>query len=241
MKSNILTKKIKFGKILKISILNYIKTTLFFDLTIQVYASNILNLKLILSGNLGKIINDKYKTNNLTATINGVFYDLSNFTDFIASEGQNVAPERPEDLTDCCEDLFNVTGDKIIKEIDMNNFGLSNSYISSTKNMFYGQTYLTKINLENFKTNDVKDISNMFRDCESLEEINLSTLDFSNVENMEKMFYNAKKLTSLNIPNFSVGKLNLNEMFANCEKLETIDLSNITVNQIIYFKNIHNF
>ena len=54
--------------------------------------------------------------------------------------------------------------------------------------MFNECSSLTNINLSNFNTNKVTDMSCMFRECSSLEELNLSNFNTNNVNNMIGMF-----------------------------------------------------
>ena len=52
------------------------------------------------------------------------------------------------------------------------------------KFMFGWCTSLKEINLTNFITNNVTDMSYMFYNCESLEELNLNNFNTNNVNNM---------------------------------------------------------
>ena len=54
--------------------------------------------------------------------------------------------------------------------------------------MFYECKSLSSLNLSNFNTQNVTDMSDMFRWCESLSSINLSNLNTQNVTNMSFMF-----------------------------------------------------
>ena len=54
--------------------------------------------------------------------------------------------------------------------------------------MFWGCLSLKEINLSNFNTNNVTDMSGMFFGCSSLKEINLSNFNTNNVTNMSGMF-----------------------------------------------------
>ena len=62
--------------------------------------------------------------------------------------------------------------------------------------MFFNQSFIDKINISNFQTQNVEDMSGMFEQCTSLEEIDLSNNDFTNIKNMGNMFYQA---TNLNV------------------------------------------
>ena len=65
--------------------------------------------------------------------------------------------------------------------------------------MFEGCSSLKQINLSNFNTNNVTDMSYMFNGCSSLKQINLSNFNTNNVTNMYRMFDGCEKLTKNNI------------------------------------------
>ena len=58
---------------------------------------------------------------------------------------------------------------------------------------------LTNINLSNFNTNNVTDMSGMFSGCKSLTNINLSNFNTNNVTNMICMFSGCSSLRNENI------------------------------------------
>jgi hypothetical protein len=94
------------------------------------------------------------------------------------------------------------------------------------KQMFGGNTYITKIPL--FNTNKARDLGGFCNGCSSLTEV--PVLDYSNVESMIAAFQLCSKLT--NIPkNLSFNKLqSANQMFYSCSALEgEADFRNISV------------
>ena len=54
--------------------------------------------------------------------------------------------------------------------------------------MFRGCSSLKELNLNNFNTNNVTDMSEMFGWCSSLKELNLNNFNTNNVTNMCRMF-----------------------------------------------------
>ena len=54
--------------------------------------------------------------------------------------------------------------------------------------MFSGCSSLKEINLSNFNTNNVNNMSCMFYKCSSLKELNLSNFNTNNVTDMRYMF-----------------------------------------------------
>ncbi len=61
------------------------------------------------------------------------------------------------------------------------------------RNMFFNYSSLTYLNLSNFNTNNVNNMSYMFYNCSSLTSLNLSNFNTNNVTNMSSMFYGIKK------------------------------------------------
>jgi len=55
--------------------------------------------------------------------------------------------------------------------------------------MFYNCSSLTYLNLSNFNTNNVTNMSYMFYNCSSLNSLNLSNFNTNNVKNISCMFY----------------------------------------------------
>ena len=74
--------------------------------------------------------------------------------------------------------------------------------IETTFDMFYECEYLTNIDLSNFNTQNVTDMSYMFFGCHSLTNIDLSNFNTQNVTNMSCMFYFCYSLKNLNLSNF---------------------------------------
>jgi hypothetical protein len=70
--------------------------------------------------------------------------------------------------------------------------------------MFYGYTtlsaYSTSLNISNFDTSKVTDMSNMFGGCVYLNNI-IGTLDLSSCTNVEKMFNNCNPEVNIHLKN----------------------------------------
>ena len=58
--------------------------------------------------------------------------------------------------------------------------------------MFFNLQKLSALNLSNFNTNNVKDMSYMFYNCSSLTDLNLSNFNTNNVNNISSMFSGLK-------------------------------------------------
>ena len=115
--------------------------------------------------------------------------------------------------------------------LNLSNF-ISNS-VNNMSNCFYYCSSLTSLNLSNFKTNNVKDMSKMFSSCFSLKSLNLSNFNTINVTNMNKMFSGCYSLTSLNLSNFNtINVTNMSGMFSSCSSLKSLNLSNFKTDNV---------
>ena len=105
--------------------------------------------------------------------------------------------------------------------------------------MFYDCSGLTALDLSNFNTSNVTDMSGMLWYCSALTSINLSNFDTSNVTNMGGMFAVGEILTSdsalaaLDLSNFDTSKVtNMSSMFFGCSKLTSLDLSSFDTSNV---------
>jgi surface protein len=103
----------------------------------------------------------------------------------------------------------------------------------SLRYLFYKGTSITNIDLSNFNTSNVTDMSYMFYYCSSLTSLNLSNLDTSNVTNMYSMFSGCSKLTSLDVSSFNTSKVtNMGYMFNSCSLLTSLDVSSFNTSKV---------
>ena len=78
------------------------------------------------------------------------------------------------------------------------------------------------VDLSNFDTSEVTDMSGIFYECSSLKSIDLSNFDTSKVINMGSMFYECSSLKSIDISNFNTSKVtDMSIMFYGCSSLES--------------------
>ena len=82
-----------------------------------------------------------------------------------------------------------------------------NRNIKYTYRLFSGCSDIIEINLTNFDSSHVTDMSYMFEYCFSLSILDLSNLKTSNVKYMDYLFYDCYKLTSLDLSNFDTSKV----------------------------------
>jgi surface protein len=119
-----------------------------------------------------------------------------------------------------------------IVNLNLSNFDTSN--VNDMSCMFNGCIKLKEIKgLNKFNTKNVDNMEAMFQYCENLEYLDLS-FDTSKVYEMSYMFckcYKLKKIKGLN--KFKTMKVcNMNSMFKKCDSLENIDLSNFDTSNV---------
>ena len=111
-----------------------------------------------------------------------------------------------------------------LTSLDLSNFNTAK--VTDMTNMFYGCNALTSLNLTSFNTAEVTNMSNMFRLCLALTSLDLTNFNTAKVEDMSYMFKTCKALTSLDLSNFNTANVkNMTEMFYNCPALTTIFVS----------------
>ena len=102
---------------------------------------------------------------------------------------------------------------KNILEIDLSNF--DTSMVMDMSNMFYSMSKLTTLNLSNFDTSMVMDMSNMFIGMSNLTSLNLSSFNTSHVMYMKAMFAGLSNIITLDLSNFDTSRVtNMTSMFS---------------------------
>ena len=110
---------------------------------------------------------------------------------------------------------------------------LNTSEVTDMREMFYGCSGLTSLNVSNFNTSAVWGMKGMFSGCSSLTSLNLSNFNTSKVLDMSDMFANCSSLTSLNVSNFSTYLVkNMRAMFYGCSGLTSLNLSNFNTSSV---------
>ena len=121
-----------------------------------------------------------------------------------------------------------------LKELSFpNNFIVDN--VIEMKGMFGKCFSLEKLDLRNFNTSNVKDMSYMFYQCTNLTEILMSPNKFitKNVTDMGHMFSECPNLKNINLSHFDVQNVDfLSYMFSECNNLTSLDLPNFKNNDI---------
>ena len=159
--------------------------------------------------------------------INGVVYS-SKYEDTINGDGtitRTLLIDEP--ITQIS--FYNIMNNDCLLSFD-ESYGVK---LTTCANMFDGCSGLTSINLSNFDTSNVTDMSYMFSGCEGLTSLNLSNFDTSNVTDMRYMFYVCSGLTSLNLSNFDTSNVtSMDSMFNDCIGLTSINLSNFDTSNV---------
>ena len=101
-------------------------------------------------------------------------------------------------------------------------------------NKMFSHCSFTYLDLSNFNTEDVTNMSSLFYGCDSLININLSNFNTQNVIDMSHMFDGCKSLINLDLSNFNNQKVSImNNMFSSCSSLSKINLSNFNTQNVI--------
>ena len=79
--------------------------------------------------------------------------------------------------------------------------------LKNLRNMFYNCSSLISLNLDNFNTNNVEDMSYMFSGCSSLTSLNLSNFNTNNVKDMNYMFLGMNKNCNLICNDWKIQKI----------------------------------
>ena len=137
-----------------------------------------------------------------------------------------------KDLPTNCNHIF--YGCSSLTNLDLSNFDTKD--VMNMSYMFYMCSNLTKVNLSNINTQKVNNMKLMFYNCSSLTNLNLSSFDTRNVKDMKMMFYNCSSLIKLNVSNFNTEKVDdMSGMFSDCFSLSQLNLNNFNTTNVKNF------
>ena len=120
---------------------------------------------------------------------------------------------------------------KGILDIDLSNF--DTSQVTNMSGMFSGMRNLTTLDLSNFDTSKVTDMSFMFGSMSNLTTLDLSNFNTSKATNMSEMFLGMANLTSLNLSSFDTSKVtSMRYMFLGISSLTVLNLSSFDTSQV---------
>ncbi|MGN0143466.1 MAG: BspA family leucine-rich repeat surface protein, partial [Clostridium sp.] len=157
------------------------------------------------SFNTTKVANMRYVFNGCNALTS---LDLSNFN---------------TEQIDNMDNMFR--GCSSLTSLDLSSF--NTLQVNSMINLFAECSSLSSINFgDNFNTSQVTTMNNMFKDCTSLKDLDLSNFDTSRVINMSFMFSDSG-IESLDLSSFDVSNVtNMQGMFRNTKNLKDINFGN---------------
>ncbi len=128
---------------------------------------------------------------------------------------------------------------EVLKSLDLSNFDTSK--VTDMSSMFYGCMYLTSLDVSNFDTSKVTDMSSMFLACKYLTSLDVSNFDTSNVTNMSSMFLNCVALTSIDVSNLDTSKVeDMSYMFSGCSVLASLDVSKFNTISVTSMNSMFN-
>ena len=112
--------------------------------------------------------------------------------------------------------------------LDASNWNIQDTSIES---LFEDCTRLGGIDVSNWDTTSVTNMSNTFKGCQTLANINgIQTWNTTNVALMNGMFENCRSLTRLDLSKFNTSKVTESDnMFAGCISLTSINLSSFDI------------
>ena len=149
-----------------------------------------------------------------------------------------VSPEEDNAIIYANENCYNMFGGcSSLTSLDLSNFNTSK--VTNMSSMFSSCSSLTSLDVSNWNTSNVTDMNYMFYYCNSLTSLDLSNFNTSKVTNMSYMFSTCMALTSLDVSNFDTSKVtDMNYMFRNCSALTSLDLSNFNTSKVTSMSNM---
>ena len=115
--------------------------------------------------------------------------------------------------------------------LDVSDFNTSK--VTNMSSMFQNCFKLTLLDVSNFVTVNVTDMSNMFNECNSLTSLDVSNWDTSNVTSMSNLFRRCYVLNELDMSNWDTSKVTaMNYLFSGCDNLIKIDISNFDTSKV---------
>ena len=123
--------------------------------------------------------------------------------------------------------------------LDVSNF--DTRAVTDMSFMFDGCRTLKTLDLSSFDTKNVTDMLCMFQYCEVLTTLDLSSFDTKNVTDMGGMFDYCYSLPTLDVSNFDTGKVkNMTGMFSQCSSLPTLDVSSFDTRAVTGMADMFN-
>ena len=107
------------------------------------------------------------------------------------------------------------------------------SQVTDMSGMFFGCRGLIGLDVNGFDTSQVTNMSIMFCDCSSLIDLDVSGFDTKHVTDMERMFAGCSNLIDLDVSGFDTRQVtNMDAMFSDCSGLTSLDVSNFNTSNV---------
>lgn len=118
-----------------------------------------------------------------------------------------------------------------VASLDLSNFDTSN--VTDMSIMFAGCIKLQELDLSHFDTSKVTDMMSVFQDCQNLVSLDLSGFNTSQVTDMSHMFYDCLSLTSLDVSSFDTSNVTgMMDMFGHCSSLTSLNVSSFDTSKV---------
>ena len=202
------------------------------------------------------LINLKLEKNNINNNYIKCEYDIKedlndsiqilNCLDLVKKNFPNMEGELNEkEIRENCEILLNESKInfsfkyQIIKKGKYTIKIICKQSLSNINKMFYDCSYITSLDLSNFNSKNITDMSGLFSRCTSLKYLNFFGINTDNVINMNRMFSNCSSLTHLDLSYFNTHKVtNMCGMFYYCSSLVYLDVSSFNTENVNNMKNM---
>ena len=136
-------------------------------------------------------------------------------------------------------DKSEVPSTSTTNSIDITNFNTAN--VTDMSGMFMGCENLKSLELRNFNTVKVTNMSSMFSSCTQLTTLNIGTFKTDNVTSFADMFLGCKALADVDLSSFSTSNArSLNGMFKNCRSLKSLYLTGFSNGQVTDMSSMFN-
>ena len=117
--------------------------------------------------------------------------------------------------------LFLAFDNSGLKQINVSNWDTSN--VTNMSNTFSHCELLASVDVSKWNTSKVTDMASMFSSCGTLRSIDVSKWNTSNVTDISSMFFSCGSLHSVDITGWDTSKVtNMTRLFFNCSSLTTI-------------------
>ena len=115
--------------------------------------------------------------------------------------------------------------------VDMSEFDTSN--VTDMSGMFFGCSSLTSLDLDGLDTSNVTHMVDIFHGCSSLISVDMSGMNASRVKNMFQMFSGCSSLINVNLNDIDTSSVtSMSNMFFGCSSLISLDLSSLDTGNV---------